>query len=102
MKKISLIFSIVFQVASCYMFDGISDVSMSLNLPDEIIIINNASVSTLRGIDGKIVRDGISIYQFHFDMDIPAGNRKTVKIYDFVAQNGDEAVVTDVKFSWDM
>jgi hypothetical protein len=102
MKKYFVIVCIVFQLASCYLFDGISDVSISLNLPDEIIVINNARVSTLNSIDGKIVRDGTPIYQFHFDIDIPAGNRKTVKIDDFVMQNRDEVIVTDAKFSWDM
>jgi hypothetical protein len=84
------------------MFDEISDVSISLNLPDEIIIVNNARVSTLNSIDGKIVRAGTSIYQFHFDIDIPSGNRQTAKIDDFVMQNGDKVIVTDAKFSWDM
>ena len=51
---------------SCYIFDGISDVSISLNLPDEIVVANNARVSTLRSMDGKIVRAGASVYQFHY------------------------------------
>jgi len=102
MKKLAVIICIVFFLASCYMFDGISDVSVSLNSPDEITIVNNARVSTLRFIDGEIVRAGTSIYQFHFDIDIPAGSQKTMKIDDFAIQNGDEVTVTDAKFSWDM
>jgi hypothetical protein len=102
MKKLALIVAIVILIASCAMFDGISDVSISMNLPDEIIFVNNARVSTLRNVDGKIVRANTSVYQFHFDIDIPAGHRETVKIDDFIVQNRDEAIVTDAKFSWDM
>jgi hypothetical protein len=102
MKKFTLIVFIVFQFVSCYIFDGISDVSITLNIPDEIIIINNAYVSTLNSIDGKIVRAGMTIYQFHFDIDISAGNRETIKINDFEIKDGDEGIVTDAKFSWDM
>jgi hypothetical protein len=97
-----MVICIIFQFASCYIFDGISDVSISLNLPDEIIVVNNARVSTLNSIDGKIVRAGTPIYQFHFDIDIPSGNRETIKVNDFIIQNGDEVIVTDAKFSWDM
>jgi len=102
MKKLAVIICIVIQLSSCAAFDSISDVSISMNLPDEIIIINNARVSTLRNVDGKIVRTNTPVYQFHFNIDIPAGNRETVKIDDFILQNGDEAVVTNAKFSWDM
>jgi len=102
MKKLAIIVCIVIQIASCAMFDGISDVSISMNLPDEIIVVNNARVSTLRNVDGKIVRINTSVYQFHFDLDIPAGHRKTVKINDFIMLNGDEVILTDAKFSWDM
>jgi len=49
---------------------------LSINLPDKIIIVNNACVSILRAVDVKIVRDNSSIYQFHFDIDISAGNKK--------------------------
>jgi len=102
MKKLALVACIAFLLASCYMLDGISDVSASLNSPDEIIIVNNARVSTLRLIDGEIVRAGASMHKFHFDIDIPAGDRKTVKITDFVINNGDKVVVTDAVFSYDM
>ena len=102
MKKLALIILIVFQFASCYIFDGISDLSVSLNSPDEIIIVNNARVSTLRLINGEIVRAGASMYKFYFDIDIPAGYRETVKINDFTIQNGDEVIVTDAVFSHDM
>ena len=64
MKKFAII-CIVFLLASCHTLDGVSDVSMSINLPDEIIIVNNARVSTLRNIDGKIVRANTPVYQFH-------------------------------------
>jgi hypothetical protein len=87
---------------SCYTLDGISDVSISLVLPEEIVIANNARVSTLRSINGKIVRTGTSVYQFRFDVDIPAGYHETIKIDDFVMQEGDTVSVTDAKFSWDM
>ena len=102
MKKMAVIVFIVFLFVSCYIFDGIADVSISTNVPDEIIVFNNARVSTLRSVDGKIVRTNTSVYQFHFDIDIPAGHRETVKIDDFVIQNGDKVTVTDAKFSWDM
>ena len=102
MKNLAVIICIVFLLASCAAFDGISDVSISMNLPDEIIVVNNARVSTLRSVDGKIVRTNTPVYKFHFDIDIPAGNRETVKIDDFAIQNGDKAIVTDAKFSWDM
>jgi len=102
MKKLTVIACIVFLFASCAMFDGVSDVSISMNVPDEIIVVNNARVSTLRKVDGKIVRVNTSVYQFHFDIDIPAGNQEAVKIDDFLLQNGDKVIVTDVKFSWDM
>jgi len=102
MKKLAVIICIVFLFASCHLLDGVSDVSMSINLPDEVIVVNNARVSTLRAVDGKIVRENSSIYQFHFDIVIPAGDQKTVKIEDFILQNGDKVIVTDAKFSWDM
>ena len=102
MKKSAVIVFIVFQLASCAAFDGISDVSISMNLPDEIIVVNNARVSTLRSVEGKIVRTNTSVYQFHFDIDIPAGHQETVKIDDFIIQNEDKVIVTDAKFSWDM
>jgi len=102
MKKLAVIVCIVFLLASCYMFDGESDISVSLNEPDQITIVNNARVSTLRLIDVEIIRVGTSVHKFHFDIDIPAGHRETVKIDDFVIQNGDKAIVTDAVFSWDM
>ena len=102
MKKLALIVCIAFMLVSCYMLDGESDISVSLNSPDEITIVNNARVSTLRLIDGEIVRAGTSMRKFHFDIDIPAGHRKTVKIDDFTIQNGDEVIVTDAVFSYDM
>ena len=102
MKKIFLTICIVSLIASCAMFDGISDVSVSLNLPDQIIVVNNARVSTLRSMEGKIVRTGTSVYQFRFDVEIPAGHQETIKIDDFVMQEGDTVSVTDAKFSWDM
>jgi len=104
MKKSALvvIVFIVFQLASCYMFDGESDISVSLNEPDEITIVNNARVSTLRLLDGEIIRAGASVHKFHFDISIPAGDKETVKIDDFVIQNGDKATVVDAVFSWDM
>jgi hypothetical protein len=103
MKKLAVVAAvIVFLLASCYMFDNESDISVSLNSPDEITIVNNARVSTLRLIDVEIVRAGTSVHKFHFDISIPAGDRETVKIDDFVIQNGDKAIVTDAVFSWDM
>ena len=102
MKKALVIICIVFQCASCAMFDGISDVSVSLNLPDEIVVANNARVSTLRLITGKIVRDGASVHQFHFEVVVPAKKQETVKIDDFVIRDGDTAFLTDAVFSNDM
>jgi len=104
MKKLALamIVCIIFLLASCYMFDGESDISVSLNEPNEITIVNNARVSTLRLLDGEILRAGKSVYKFHFDISIPAGDKETVKIDDFVIQNGDKATVIDAVFSWDM
>ena len=102
MKKIAVIVCIVFLLASCYIFDNESDISVSLNSPDEITIVNNARVSTLRLLDVDIVRAGTPVHKFHFDIAIPSGHRETVKIDDFVIQNGDKATVTDAVFSWDM
>jgi len=102
MKKLLLLICVVSLIASCAMFDGISDVSVSLNLPDQMIVVNNARVSTLISMEGKIVRTGTSVYQFRFDVDIPAKHRETIKIDDFVMQEGDTVSVTDAKFSWDM
>jgi hypothetical protein len=102
MKKLAVIVFIVFLLASCYMFDGISDISVSLNEPDEVTIVNNARVSTLRLLDVEIVRAGTTVHKFHFDIDIPAGDKETVKIDDFVIQNGDKATVTDAVFSHEM
>jgi len=104
MKKaavIVLVF-ITFGFMSCYTLDGVSDISISLVLPDEIVVANNARVSTLRSMDGKIVRAGMSVYQFRFDVEIPAKHQKTIKIDDFVMQEGDKVSVTDANFSWDM
>jgi hypothetical protein len=102
MKRVLVIIGIVFQCASFAMFDGISDVSVSLNPPDEMVVDNHARVSTLRLMSGEITRDGASVYQFHFEVDVPAGNQKTVKIDDFVIQGGDKVLLTDAVFSWDM
>ena len=102
MKKILLLVFIVFMVISCAVFDGISDVSISVNVPDQIIVVNNARVSTLRSMDGKIVRAGTSVYQFHFDLDIPAGHQESIKVNDFIMQEEDVVSVTDANFSWDM
>jgi hypothetical protein len=104
MKKgavIILVF-ITFGFMSCYIFDGISDVSVSLNPPDEIVVVNYARVSTLRSMEGKIIRAGASVYQFHLDVVIPANNHETIKVGDFMIQEGDTVSVTDAKFSWDM
>ena len=103
MKKLAVVAAvIVFLLASCYIFDDISDISVLLNPPDEITIINNARVSTLRLSDVEIIRAGASVHKFHFDISIPAGDKETVKIDDFVIQNGDKATVVDAVFSWDM
>jgi hypothetical protein len=104
MKKLvaAVIVFIVFQLASCYIFDNESDISVSLNPPDEITIVNNARASTLRFLDVKIVRADTSERAFHFDIKIPAGDKETVKIDDYVIQNGDKATVVDAVFSWDM
>jgi len=103
MKKLAVVTAvIVFLLASCYLFDNESDISVSLNPPEEITIVNGARVSTLRLLDVKIDRAGTTVHKLHFDIDVPAGDRKTVKIDDFVIQNGDKAIVTDAVFSWDM
>jgi len=102
MKKAAVIVFITFSFMSCYTLDGISDISISLNLPDEIVVANNARVSTLRSMDGEIVRAGTPVYQFHFDVDISAGHQGTIKIDDFVIQAGDKVSATKAKFSWDM
>ena len=104
MKKTAVIVLafITFGFMSCYTLDGISDISISLVLPDEMVVANNARVSTLRSMDGKIVRAGTSVYQFRFDVEIPAGHQETIKIDDFVMQEGDKVSMTDAKFSWDM
>jgi hypothetical protein len=103
MKKLAVVAAvIVFLLASCYLFDNESDISVSLNPPDEITIINNARVSTLRLLDVEIVRAGTVAHKFHFDISIPAGDKETVKIDDYVIQNGDKATVVDAVFSWDM
>jgi len=105
MKRASVIILItflVFQFASCAMFDGLSDVSVSLSPPDEIVVDNNARVSTLRLLTGEIVRGGAAVRQFHFEVDVPAGHRETVKIDDFEIRDGDTAFLTDAVFSWDM
>jgi hypothetical protein len=102
MKRILVIIFLVFLFASCAIFDGISDVSVSLNSPDEMVVANNARVSTLRSMDGNIIRAGASVYQFHFDVDVPAKKQETIKIDDFVIQGGDKVRLTDADFSWDM
>ena len=102
MRKIFMVICVVSLLASCAVFDGISDVSVSLNPPDEIVVANYARVSTLRSMDGEIIREGASVYQFHFDVEIPANNHKTIKVEDFPIQSGDTISLTDAKFSWDM
>jgi hypothetical protein len=84
------------------MFDDVDDVSVSLTLPDELVVFNHASVSTLRSITGEIVRSGTREHQFHFDIDVPPGGRKTVKIDDFMLREGDTPRVVDADFSWSM
>jgi len=97
-----LIILCVFHFFSCAMFDGVSDLKISENVPDEIIIFNNARVSTLKSIDGKINRSGSSVYDFHFNVDIPAGYTETIKLNDFILQEGDKVFIIKAKFSWDM
>jgi hypothetical protein len=107
-EKVSLYFLIiffVFQFASCGVLDdisGTSNINLSINLPDKIVIANNARVSTLRSIDGKINRSGKSVYNFHFEVDIPCNHQDIIKIDDFILQEGDKAVATKTEFSWDM
>jgi hypothetical protein len=107
MKKIFIFLTaiIIFQLASCGVVDdiaGTSNIELSINLPDEIVIANNAYVSTLRSIDGKVTRSGKSVYNFHFEVDIPCNHQDTVKIDGFILQDGDKAVATKTEFSWDM
>ena len=102
MKRALAVICVVVLCASCAMFDGLSDVSVSLNPPDEIVVDNNARVSTLRLMTGEIVRDGASVHQFHFEVAVPAGHHETVKIDDFAIQGGDKVFLTDAVFSWDM
>jgi hypothetical protein len=84
------------------MFDNASDVSVSINSPDEIIIFNNASVSTLKSVDGEIIRSGTSVYKFRFNVDIPSGNNETVRIDDFILQEGDKPRINKADFTWSM
>lgn len=104
MKKIFcfLIIGISLFVFSCAMFDDSDDIFVSVNPPDELSVFNNARVSTLRSLDGKIMRANIAVYTFHFDVDIPANNIDTVKIDDFIMQAGDKPRVTKARFTWDM
>jgi hypothetical protein len=101
-KYCFLIFCITFLIFSCAIFDDASDIVVSINLPDEIIISNYAFVSTLRSIDGEIIRSGTSVYNFHFDVDIPANCNDTVKIDDFTLQEGDQPRVISADFTYDM
>jgi len=84
------------------MFDNASDVTISVNLPDELVIQNNANVSTLKSIEGKIVRVGDTVYNFQYDVDITAGESGKVKVNNFILQEGDEPKITKADFSWDM
>jgi hypothetical protein len=97
-----LIIGITFFVFSCAAFDDAADIVLSIQLPDELVIVNHARVSTLVKLDGKIMRAGATVYQFHFDVDIPANNRETVKIDDFIMQEGDKPRVTKADFTYDM
>jgi hypothetical protein len=56
-----------------------TETSAAVKLPDEIVVFNHASVSTLRSITGKIVRSGTAVHKFHFNIDVPPGDKKTVK-----------------------
>jgi len=104
MKKISWFLLAVFVgvVSSCALFDGVSDISVRLQPPHEVIVVNSARISTLRSVDFEIHRVNEKISAFHFDIDIPAREQETITLEDFTLQEGDKAVVTDAGLSWSM
>jgi hypothetical protein len=59
-------------------------------------------VSTLKSIDGEIIRSGKSVYKFHFNVDIPSGYNETVKIDGFIMQEGDKPRINKADFTWSM
>jgi hypothetical protein len=89
-------------VSSCALFDSVSDISVRLLPPHEVIVVNSARVSTLRSVDFEIRRANEKIRSFHFDIDIPAGTQETITLEDFTLQEDDKAVVTDAGLSWSM
>lgn len=89
-------------VSSCAMFDTVADVSILLEAPDKMIVKNNARVSTLKSIEGSILRSGTSVYRFHSDLDLTVGLSEEITIDDFVIQDGDTASLTGAEFSHDI
>jgi hypothetical protein len=87
---------------SCAMFDGTDDISILLEVPDKIIVNNNANVSTLRYIQFEITREDMVVYYFNRNCDIVAGKKDIFKVIDFTIQEGDKAKVKEIRFTWDM
>ncbi|GAB6393367.1 MAG: hypothetical protein MdMp014T_2740 [Treponematales bacterium] len=93
MKKVLWLLFAVFAegVSSCALFDSVSDISVRLQPPHEVIVVNSARVSTLRSVDFEIHRANENISAFHFALDILAGEQETITLEDFTLQEGEQS-----------
>jgi hypothetical protein len=79
-----------------------SDISISLQQPDTVIIQNDSYVSTLNSIKFEIIRNGIIVYTFYDECLVTAGETLTIVLHDFVLQDGDMGLIISGNLSWSM
>jgi hypothetical protein len=103
-KKIAAILAVAALVFnSCAMVDSLKeDVSVTLQPPNTITVMNNSYVSTLDHFKVEIFRQGDRVYTLEKDCDIPSGDSASWTAGGFEIQNGDAAKIGDLKLSWDM
>jgi hypothetical protein len=89
-------------ITSCYTLDTISDISISLQQPETVIIKNNSYVSTLNSLKFEIKRNGKTVYTYDGEYLVTAGENLTIILDDFIIQDGDIGVIISGNLSWSM
>ena len=110
LKRFILFFDVILLVSligiiitSCYTLDTISDISISLQPPETVIIKNNSYVSTLNSIKFEIKRNGKTVHTYDGEYLVTAaGEDLTIILDDFIIQDGDIGVIISVNLSWSM
>jgi ribonuclease HIII len=89
-------------ITSCYTLDTISDISISLQQPETIIIKNTSYVSTLNSIKFEIKRNNKTVYTYEDECLVIAGENVKIILDDFIIQDGDIGVIISGNLSWSM